>query len=193
MWKSLVTSKVLSPNDILFKVALDSNFLFLAINLHFFLSVTVFFRVLFFAPWRRSCYWCSANECWDWPYWGKVGSWGNLCGDASIGKWERPFRLVPNWGNRPTLGTCISESRAGSHLWFSGPHPPSQAFSEQGLRSLHQRQPSNWAMMPLGEGASDQCAAAHPPSLPPSASRVKSGVSCPSLWNTGLSIRGRSE
>lgn len=49
MWKSLVTGKVLSPNGILFKVALDPDFLFLAINLHFSLSVTVFFRV-FFSP-----------------------------------------------------------------------------------------------------------------------------------------------
>lgn len=35
---------MLSPNVILFKVALDPNSLFLAIKLHFFLSVTVFFR-----------------------------------------------------------------------------------------------------------------------------------------------------
>lgn len=185
MWKSLVTSKVLSPNDILFKVALDSNFLFLAINLHFFLSVTVFFRVLFSPPLEKELLLVLCKRMLRLAILGKSWFMGKSLWWYSIGKWERPFRLVPNWGNRPTLGTCISESKAGSHLWFRR-SPPSQPETFQASRELRSisGNPSSWAMMPLGWRG-------HPISVPRHTPTFSSsicfqgevwGVSCPSLW-----------
>lgn len=183
MWKSLVTGKVLSPNGILFKVALDPDFLFLAINLHFSLSVTVFFRV-FFPPTpllEKELLLVLCKQMLRLGILGKSWFMGKSLWWYSIGKWERPFRLVPIWGNRPTLGTCISESKAGSRLWLRQ-FPPSQPKAFQASRELCSSAASvttpaagTWCLW-TEEGIWSVHCSSHPHSLPPSASRVKSEV-----------------
>ena len=153
MWKSLVTGKVLSPNGILFKVALDPNFLFLAINLHFSLSVTVFLRVIiFFFPGEGIVIGALQTDA-------EIGYSGEklVHGEISV---VILYRKV-----RKALQTCSQLRQQANrwylHQWVKGWEPPlvkavptlpaKGVPSEQGALQLCSisDNPSSRAMMPL--------------------------------------------
>ena len=176
MWKSLVTGKVLSPNVILFKVALDPNSLFLAIKLHFFLSVTVFFSFFFFFLLEKDLSWVLCKQMLRLGIQGKSWFMGKSLLWYSIGKRERPFRLVPNeLTGQPLVPASVSQRLGATSGW--GRFPASQPKAFQASRELCSitDNPSSRALMPLDwRGYLVVHHDTRPPSLPPSASRVKS-------------------
>lgn len=108
---------MLSPNGILFKVALDPNSLFLAIKLHFFLSVTVFFRFFFFFSSGEGFVMGALQTDAEIGYTGEKLVHGEISVVILYRKVKKALQTCSQC-NRPTLGTCISESKAGSHLWL---------------------------------------------------------------------------
>ena len=189
MWKSLVTGKVLSPNGILFKVALDPNSLFLAIKLHFFLSVTVFFRFFFFFfLLEKDLSWVLCKQMLRLGIQGKSWFMGKSLWWYSIGKWKRPFRLVPNVTGQPLVPASVSQRLGATSGW--GRFPASQPKAAL----QHQWKPQQPGPDASGLKRVSGGAPQHTPTFSSSICFQGEvwGVSCPHLWKYRAPVGGRS-